>query len=87
MSTLCRGSSPTPTSASYCLVNGSNTICNSPSPPLIDIIRFGSLRITISLMVIDIVRFKIMRLITIRNGSKRTISISGGLGFVTSSVH
>ena len=33
-------------------VSGTDTICNNPSPPLADIVRFDPLRIAISLTVL-----------------------------------
>jgi len=39
-------------SLAHCPVSGSDTICNSSSPLLTDIVRFGSLRIAISLTVL-----------------------------------
>ena len=57
LSNQCRISRSTPFRSPTSLpahrsVSGSDIICNSPSPPLVDIVCFGSLCITISLTVI-----------------------------------
>ena len=49
---LWRGSSPTPTSVSHRPMTGSDTICNSPSPPLAGIVHFGLLHIVINLTIL-----------------------------------
>ena len=36
----------------HCRVSSSDTICNSPNPLLADFVRFDSLRIAVSLMVL-----------------------------------
>ena len=41
----------TPTSVSYRSMTDSNTICNTPSSQLVDIVHFGSLRSTVSLTI------------------------------------
>ena len=39
-------------SLAHCLVSGFDTICNSPSPSIVDIVRFGPLRIAVNLTVL-----------------------------------
>ena len=50
-------------------------ICNNSSPPLTDIVRFGSLRITINLTVLKTLRRSPKRL-------QRRLSASGGFGLL-----
>ena len=38
-------------SLAHCSESGSNTICNRPSPPIEDIVRFGPLHIIVSLTI------------------------------------
>ena len=56
-------------SLAYRPMSGSNSICNSQNSPLADIVRFGLLRIVISLMVLKRVYYG-ERLMAIRNGPK-----------------
>ena len=50
--TICNSPNPPASSLTYYLLSGSDTICNSPNPPPVDIVRFGSLRISVNLIIL-----------------------------------